>query len=742
MRIGVPLGAAAMTLAEKEFNKAKIEYFNSLADGYAAVQYNKIDAFIFDRHSMLFIINNNPLLKLLPEDIGEEHIVIGFPKKHENLQKEINAFIKQYREDGTYQDMFKRWCESAVPPPMPEIPAPSKPTRKFIVGTEGLNEPMNYFVENGELTGFDIELIKRLALYLNAELEIVIMKYDALIPAATSGKIDMLIANLNSTPERGETILFSDDYVDSAIAIMVHKESELLQTGRNAKDSQLEEINSIADLAGKKAASLTGAGFQQLTDPIQSGISHVFFNDNSSSVQALRLGKVDAVLLDEPIAQLYAAAFPEDLRFVGIYAKDTYGIALSKGSTLAAKATEVIQKLKSSGEMQELIDKWTKGETASKKLTDWEHKKDWSGKNGTLRFASDPVLEPMCYIGSDGNAIGLDVELVRRIAYDLDMKFEFVPISFSALIESLKANKVDAVGGSMSITEERKLQVDFAESYYEGGLSIVARKTIKPLENTTSTIANISQLAGKRIGLLSGTTMDMFAKKTFTDSEIIYFNAFADLPIALDTGKIDAFLTEEPVARIITLSHPSLSILKDKLSFDDYAFIFTKDNEKLRDAFSKQIQAMKQDGTLKKLEEKWFTADFSSQPKPKQNPNPPKGFLTFATVPQIEPFSFLQNSEVAGFDIEVAMIAAERMGYGLKPVIVEWNAYLEMVMSGKVDLGVACTTITPERQEKVLFAEPNYNGGIVVVVKDFAKASAITEGEQASPSSPLSNIVE
>lgn len=476
MQIGVPLGAAAMTTGEKIFKKSNILYFNSLAEGYLAVQCKKIDAFIFDRHSMMYVAKNNPELKLLPEDIGEEHIVVGLPKHHVHLLAKVNEFIRKFRADGTYNDMYQRWCETANPPPMPEIPRPLKPTAKLKVGTEGLNEPMNFYGADGKLTGFDIEFIKRLALFLNAELEVEAMTYSALIPAAESGKIDLLIANLNGTAERKEKMLVSDDYIDSAISVMVHADRKIGGTQQN------NAICSLQDLKGKKAASLTGTGFQPLTDPLQTGIIHVFFNDNNSSVEALRSKKVDAVLFDEPIAQLYAARFPDELRFVCVYAKDFYGYAFAKGSPLALRATKVIQELKRSGELSELIDKWCKGDASAKTLATWTHKKDYNGKNGRLRFASDPVIEPMCYIGNDGTAIGLDVELVRRIAYELNMTFEFIPISFSSLIESLVSGKTDVVGGSMSITEERKKKVDFSECYYEGGFAILAGKTIdKPL---------------------------------------------------------------------------------------------------------------------------------------------------------------------------------------------------------------------------------------------------------------------
>lgn len=118
-RIGVPEGAAAMTVGEQKYPQGKIVYFNSLSEGYLAVQTKKIDAFLFDRNSMEYVARSNPALALLDEKIADKFIVIGFPKKNSALCSEVNAFIKKYRNDGTYDDMFKRWCLTKV---LPEVP--------------------------------------------------------------------------------------------------------------------------------------------------------------------------------------------------------------------------------------------------------------------------------------------------------------------------------------------------------------------------------------------------------------------------------------------------------------------------------------------------------------------------------------------------------------------------------------------------------------------------------------------
>ena len=466
-KIGVPEGAAAMTVGEKKYPKAKIVYFNSLSEGYLAVQTKKIDAFLFDRNSMEYVARSNPALTLLDEKIAEEFIVIGLPKKNAALCREVNAFIKKYRADGTYAAMYKRWCQTGTLPAVPEIEKPMKPTRKFIVGTEGLNPPMSFFDAKGRLAGFDIEFTRRLALYLNAEIELKHMTYPALLSSMETGKIDMLISNLNATPERSENVLFTDCYVDSAIAALIHRD--------NSKSSP-SDIRSVADLAGKYVGSNVGGNLHTLANKFVSGIHHVYFTDNHSAVQALITNKVAAVLLDEPIAGNFVSKNPQKLEIASVFVDDHYGFALPKNSKVKEQASAVVRKMAEEGTLAELKKRWCGADPGKKVLTDWAKKLGSTGKNGKLRVALAPYYEPLCYMDAEGKPTGYEMDVVNRIAAELDRKVEFISIVGGARMEMIASGKADLSGGSMSITPERMEKVDFLPSHYKGGVTILIRK--------------------------------------------------------------------------------------------------------------------------------------------------------------------------------------------------------------------------------------------------------------------------
>ncbi len=248
----------------------------------------------------------------------------------------------------------------------------------------------------------------------------------------------------------------------------------------------------------------------------------------------------------------------------------------------------------------------------------------------------------------------------------------------------------------------------------------------QPAEPTSETarpevaaIRTLKDLDGKRIGVMSGTTMDVAAHTVIQDADVIYFHHFPDQPLALQTGKIDAFLMERPMARVLMAQRPGFRFVNVPISSYDYGIIFPPHSPKLCAQFSKEIRKMKTDGTLEELRAKWLRGKSAKAEMTPPIENPKNGTLTYATVTDFDPFSFMRSDgTAAGFDIDLITIIANRLGYALKDFTCGWSTYLEAVSSGKVDFGIACTAITPERQQRLLFSEPYYSSVLVPVVLD------------------------
>ena len=101
-------------------------------------------------------------------------------------------------------------------------------------------------------------------------------------------------------------------------------------------------------------ASVSGSASQEHAEKAapKVRITPLYFNDNTLCVQAVLSGKADAVFLDEPMAQLWIARYPDELYIAGGYTKDEYSFATRKNSPLTARISHVIERLEKSGELE------------------------------------------------------------------------------------------------------------------------------------------------------------------------------------------------------------------------------------------------------------------------------------------------------------------------------------------------------------------------------------------------------
>lgn len=187
----------------------------------AALKSGKATAVIYDSSGVDRILLSNADLVKLPEELGNIEIATVVGLNNTALNDQVNAFIKQIHQDGTADQMVTRWIDN-IGGVMPDIPKPQNPGKKLTIITNGMTEPMNYY-ENGALTGYDIEFIKRFANYANFDYEIITMDYAAMIPALQSGKGDIIISDFFKTDERGQEVLYSDAYVVLHNSVLVRK---------------------------------------------------------------------------------------------------------------------------------------------------------------------------------------------------------------------------------------------------------------------------------------------------------------------------------------------------------------------------------------------------------------------------------------------------------------------------------------------------------------------------------------
>ncbi len=446
--LGGTAGTAAASMLEEVYINPPIKYYNQLSDGYLAVQKGKIDGFTYNRPNLEYVVAHNPDLFVMPDSLGSVDIVVGTKLGNDELMEKINTFITQYQADGTYDDMYNRWITEAKED-MPFANPTSGDT--LTVGLDAQNQPFNY-IKDGEVAGFDAEFAYRLAAYLGMKVEFAIMNYDVLVPAGISGKIDVIISNLNATPERRENMLLSEPYLVSEVSLII----------RRTMYADTEWTDYMAKLPTSTVGVMTGSLGETVIEKQYPTAKRRSFDNYSDILAALKAGKIDYMIANETSLMRFVLQNP-GLMIVGEpLTKEGAAVAVAKGNAeLLSKIDSLLTHYKTDGTLDAITKHWVKPDgTPYEPMDVPEHE---SGK--VLRIAISADMEPMCFV-MDNEYAGIDIELARRLCYDLGYIPEFQNMKFAGVIASLQSGKSDAIISNMTRTEERALSVDFSQDYF------------------------------------------------------------------------------------------------------------------------------------------------------------------------------------------------------------------------------------------------------------------------------------
>jgi len=210
-RIGVLLGSVFDAWASKTYPQATILQYRTPADVTLAVKTGKVDASIFPEEQLRDIMRQNPEIGLLGEPVFSLNTGSGFNKESTALLQQFNAFLADIKKNGVYADMVTRWIEQRQTN-MPALEQP-KTSGAIVVGVSANGAPFD-FVQDNQLVGFDIELVKRFGASIGKEVRLSDMEFGGLIAAGAAKKVDLIVASMAITEERKKQINFSDPYFE------------------------------------------------------------------------------------------------------------------------------------------------------------------------------------------------------------------------------------------------------------------------------------------------------------------------------------------------------------------------------------------------------------------------------------------------------------------------------------------------------------------------------------------------
>lgn len=222
---------------------------------------------------------------------------------------------------------------------------------ELVVATDTAFVPFE-FKQDGEYTGFDIEMWAAIAEELGADYELRPMDFAGIIPALQTGQVDVALAGITIKPSRQEVIDFSDGYYDSGFRMMV------------AADSAIAGWD---DLAGKTLAVKTGTSASDWAEENLPDTELRKFPNIDNAYLELRTGRVDAAMHDTPNVLYYVAtAGNGQVKAVGDQQMaHQYGIGFPKGSELVGPVNAALAKMREDGRYDAIYKKWF-GEAPSK----------------------------------------------------------------------------------------------------------------------------------------------------------------------------------------------------------------------------------------------------------------------------------------------------------------------------------------------------------------------------------------
>ena len=709
--IGIVSETSSAMEAKKAFPRARFREYEIISDAYPELEGGMIDAIAYDRPVLDYAQRTRNVFVLMPDNYAGGHVGIAIPKDKSDLLQITNAFLSEYFSSGLYDNMYARWIKSKNPE-MPKIPAPSAPLGKLVVGTENTNEPMNFTESDGSLAGFDIELIYRFAAALNMSVEIKVMPYLDLYTAVEKSTVDLAIASMDKEEGIGRDILFSENYIECPAAIMTRKSIYKPAPGKGG-----DSMKSPQELAGSLSAILTGSKYGAECKELLPHTKFILTENRESACSILVSNKIDSMLVEEPLARSCVAMYP-GIQIASIIKHESYSFAMPQGSPLYRAVNRVIAGLKDSGELEDLAAKWCSAEPEKQIFETLLERDDIPQVNGVLRYATTPGITPLCFMGADGTMLGLEIEIMRRAAFEFGMMFQAIPVPREMLMDLLRSGQVDVAGGMLTPDTGNTDNIEFSEAYYDGGAALV---TNLPHDEYVFGITRLSQLTGKRIGVLPFTFAASQLDEKLPNAIPFYANQERDLLYLLSTGKIDAFAISEPRAREFLPNYPQFVQIPEFVTRTDYAFFFPVGKRNLSEAFSRQILTMKKNGMLKELQKKWLSPANADAVLPQMGQDAPNGVLRMGVRIDRKPFSFIQNEKIAGYDLEIAQRAAADMGYLVEFVRLNPDELETALTNGKVDFAASEITTKSTSSGKLVCSDPHYNGGIIVVVPDKTK---------------------
>lgn len=237
------------------------------------------------------------------------------------------------------------------------------------------------------------------------------------------------------------------------------------------------------------------------------------------------------------------------------------------------------------------------------------------GDKKVLTMGTNAAFAPYEYVDENGKYVGIDVEIAQAIADKLGMTLEIEDMEFDSIVTSVKTGAVDFGMAGMTVTEDRKKEVDFTNTYATGKQVVIVIEGGK--------VNSLDGLSDVKIGVQRGTTGDVYATgdygmnedKVTENGKVVRYDNGNQAVLALISGAVDAVIIDNEPAKSLVAANDGkgLSILETEYVYEEYAICVNKDNAELLSKINTAIDALMLDGTIDGIIEKYIPSQPSEQ---------------------------------------------------------------------------------------------------------------------------------
>ena len=511
---------------------------------------------------------------------------------------------------------------TAVPPPA-DTQAPAEPTAttvppvadetpktlrlpdlggQTVVAVTGNDyTPLN-FVDpaSGLGVGWEYDAVNEICRRLNCVVEWQVTAWDTMIAAVKEGQFDVGMDGITITDERKEQVDFSDAY-------MVSQQYMLVRAGETRFSTPAEFAADPNLLIGSQTGTTNFyTAVYEVLDGDEANPRIKLFENFGAAVQALISGDVDMVLLDAASGRGYIGANPDALEIIGDpLGSEEFGFIFTPASELREPFNAAIAQMKADGYLDYLNTRWFF--LADPNAEDlYDRLPDLGGRTVVAVTGND--YTPLNFVDPlTGQGVGWEYEAVNEICRRLNCVVEWQVTAWDTMIAAVKEGQFDVGMDGITITDERKEQVDFSDAYMVSQQYMLVRAG----ETRFSTPAEFAADPNLLIGSQTGTTNFYTAVYEVLDGDeanprIKLFENFGAAVQALISGDVDMVLLDAASGRGYIGANPdALEIIGDPLGTEEFGFIFTPGSD-LLEAFNAAIQSMSEDGFFSHLNMRWF----------------------------------------------------------------------------------------------------------------------------------------